>query len=490
MRFFLRRITSLSLATAAVMVATACAKPTFQPLYSSAPRLEAAPSFSPLQARQAPAAKRSELTISLQSEVPPKHDAYFNNPGARQRGEARPSVIISVPQEISDAARAGQSTPTATPQDGEAAARDPLFRTAGYYNAAEQEIETSLLRRGFNVLDRSKFEAKLRDMRDLHEDQRPGWWRYWEIRQAAGHDAMQEMLQKELREGRMTLDEFQTVSREVEKQSQLSAPGRRRTEDEMIDIAEVIRAAQLGEDRADYVLQINGVDFVDAAQTGTLAIDGYPATREFMNDHPGLTFGSLPNALPNRVTASWLQTEFSAKLIEVASGSIVWLGTHNLDSWAAERIEVRFFVEQTVSNAEAIERAIRTYNERGHQLAAQITQFDQQLEAAYQQASEPRKFEKAEELTSFTAEIKTRIANLESARTNGVQELQRHQSSRPAEYDQPWTFKYTVSGPRFEPDLLSMEERGQAAVQRLENHKRALVRKVTSDLIQTIIIVH
>ena len=44
---------------------------------------------------------------------------------------------------------------------------------------------------------------------------------------------------------------------EVDEISQIGLPGKNRKEDEMNDIAEVIRAAQTGADQAEFLLQIN-----------------------------------------------------------------------------------------------------------------------------------------------------------------------------------------------------------------------------------------
>lgn len=66
------------------------------------------------------------------------------------------------------------------------------------------------MRKGFNVLDRSKFEAKLRYLRDRTNSAKTYWYSNCD----------------------------------------------KRTEDELVDISEVIRAAQTGEDQADYLLQM------------------------------------------------------------------------------------------------------------------------------------------------------------------------------------------------------------------------------------------
>jgi len=134
-----------------------------------------------------------------------------------------------------------------------------LYSTSGYYNFVEEQIEKSLIKCGFNVIDRSKFEAKYSGNKRLKH------------------------------------------------------------------ISDVIRAAQEGEIRSDYVLQINvlkigivkkHINIIDNSEIYSLLIDD-PSLKEQI-----LEFQSIPI----------VSVQFNAKLIDVPTGQIVWLGNHTLSS--------------------------------------------------------------------------------------------------------------------------------------------------------------
>lgn len=51
-----------------------------------------------------------------------------------------------------------------------------------------------------------------------------------------------------------------------------------------------------------------------------------------MNDNGRLSFGRLPNSLPAQISANWLRSFLNAKLIEIKTGSIVCLVSHEIES--------------------------------------------------------------------------------------------------------------------------------------------------------------
>ncbi len=144
------------------------------------------------------------------------------------------------------------------------------IQNSSLFNDAELEIERELIRHGFLVLSRSKFEAKLRDLRG---------------RNPAASDAQQ-----------------------------------------LTDISEVIRAAQSGATRSDYVLHINNFEHDKAfpAQINLLANN---EIKSFFTAKPHLEGQFKPKQYLECVTNG---VELNAKLIHVKSGAIIWLGKHQV----------------------------------------------------------------------------------------------------------------------------------------------------------------
>jgi hypothetical protein len=178
------------------------------------------------------------------------------------------SVVISVPSNfLTEMMEKNAENLKDSKQLDRAKRSMDLYNTSGYFNYAEQQIEKELIRVGFTVLDRAKFEAKLRELR--------------------------------------------------------SPNGINRTE--MIDISEVIRAAQSGENRADYVLQINQLKL--NRESVSQEIRKSAPIQQFIDKYP-----EIANAVPDQYNFPEYAATFNAKLIEVATGRIVWVGGHTVTS--------------------------------------------------------------------------------------------------------------------------------------------------------------
>lgn len=482
----------------AALCLAACGKPTSQALFTAPPQLEESPEFRPLAMRQAPQPTRDQLVLSLEpGSTTPDERNVVNSPGARSsEPDARPSVIISVPAEATMAARRAAQLrqqgriPNAAADSALNESDMESFRTDGYYNQAEQQVETALLRRGFNVLDRAKFEAQLREMRDRADVQgNRCWGDICDVARTAGFDVAMTRLKKMLEDGEVTLEQYQSSVAEMERQSQRSAPGQRRVEDEMIDIAEVIRAVQLGEDQADYLLQINDVR-VEPSYDRQFNIGAFAETRAFLERNPGLTLGSAQGQLPSAIPAKWFRATFNAKLMDVRTGSIVWLGDHTLESRHAEPqgIEIRIDVERRVANADRVNASLRAYNERGERLADEVEQLRAEIQKTYEQGSAAREFETEEAMLRWQQQTRDEAAELERQYRDTRAALAEHAGNRPADFDAAWEFAYVVGEPQVSPNLTDVAAGDVAARERLEEHRSDLIRAVTSSLINTIVV--
>lgn len=259
------------------------------------------------------------------------------------------TIVINVPSGLFEE----QSKQNAKSQD---------FKTKDFFNEAEQQIEKVLIKKGFRVLSRSKFEAKLRTLRDetrcdiytfrcLHSQVAP------EIK------PILEALKEKFDKGEINAHEYsEEISRFREKHIIASA-GRKREEgdDELTDISEVIRAAESGNIQADYILQINTFDTETKIRVSKDLLH-YREVREFIGNHPEIR-AEFENG-PNIISCSIAGAEFNAKLIYVRTGEISWIGEHHLDEFSAgvQNILVEIGSRRALSNKMDIETFVRQQN--------------------------------------------------------------------------------------------------------------------------------
>jgi hypothetical protein len=454
-----------------------CGAKAVDPIYEQAPSLPRVPEIRLQNQLNVPYDEQLVLKISLFKESLPTKDNYVNSPGATKNKSERPSVIIAVPAESKGK----------TKQHQQEVDEESIFGTSGYYNEAEQYVEQDLLRKGFSVLDRSKFEAKLRDLRDKAEYSQRTWWDSQTERalENGEYEVVKTDLKNKFESGKITLTEYRNQIDAVNKYSQRALPGQKRDENEMNDIAEVIRAAQTGADQANYLLQINEVKMGKAGDRN-LSIQELPEVQEFINNNPGLSFGSLPYALPPQISANWWRSSLNAKLIEIKTGSIVWLGSHEIESWAAEEVDVTFNITKKVSNVKDVNGKIDSHNSQLKTKEYRLTQVQEELRRVYAKAITKRKYDSKDELEQSERELKNSIRSLESEQSTLLSDIERLQLNEPSFSSNPWKYSYKVQEPIIEPDLSSpknkLEER------KLQKHKAQLVKSVSSSLIDTIII--
>lgn len=459
-----------------------CSSKIFEPIYEHTPLPPSAPEVALVPERTPPAANREKLVISLKQESKPGEDEFFNNPGALkgENGKA-PTVILSVPEEP-------EGNKTASLNQSNQNFLDEVFKTVGYYNEAEQAIEVALLRKGFNVLDRSKFEAKLRNLRDRANSATYWWSNYNSLIEKKDYQALKDILANQLKEGKISDTEYMQRMEEIDEKSQLGWAGTKRSEDELIDIAEVIRVAEVGDNKADYILQINSVS-VSEAGNRPLEIRNRPEVDSFLANNPGIQFGASQNSLPYTVEARWLRVMFSAKLIDIKTGSIVWLGTHELESWVAEDIKILIDVQRSVNNQQDINNAIRKHNLAIQEKNEDWIKTQELLANAYEEASTKQKFDSKSQAVQYKTSLEQRIKSLEDDLNNKEKELSRLMEYKPSELEKDWTYSYVVSSPVILPDLLADGEKSIEGQQTLLKHRRELIKVVTQQLIDTISII-
>jgi len=297
-----------------------------------------------------------------------------------------------------------------------------------------QVIETALLRHGFAVLDQTGIERRIDALRD-----------------SLGAPPL--------------------------------APGR------TPDLSQVIRAVQSGERPADYLFLVERFS-VTPASDRALDIGGLPETRAHAEQNPGLRIGEGVGEIPDRVPTRWYRAEMSARLLDVGTGSIVWLGSHDVESPDAEPdgILVRIATERRVANVESINGAITDWNERTAELAREARDLREEIRAVYVEGSQSRTFESEEAALAWTRSTAADADRLERSYRDLIERLSELAASPPAEVALPWDMYYVVESPKLDPDFSSEGSGSAARGEQIEAHLERLVRAVATALVNTIVI--
>jgi hypothetical protein len=483
---------------------------TVPPLFAATPQTEALSQPPQISQRSPPEQKSFQIVIK----IPPTNSVVeagnsITRPGAIIKLGS--SVVISVPKDFA-ANLANSKQSDASPTSGNTSD----FKTDEYFNDLEQYIERGLITVGFQAKDRSKFEAKLRDLRESSKAARDN-----------AYDIALADLKKDLDTGKISSEEFPAkVKKLQEKLDPTGGVGKQKIE--MTDISEVIRAAQSGDVMADYVLQVNTLavqdftgkpiqldkrpevqavlnqnpglfireerstsydialaDLKKDLENGKVSRDGFVEKAKQLNDKLNPTGGdhSLPATLPQ----PWSQAIFNAKLIEVKTGSIDWSGEFSVESLAVleNGIKITIGVRRQTSNAKAITNAISEYNTLVRGAYQDAVNAKQALDAKYREVMQPVEYQvKAQD----GADIQNRrTSEVEAAKKIFAEQVAKYQAAieaKPPEANMDWTYNYDVDTAIPDPDILKPKNEEEKQWKR--NHDKALTRKVTSDLLQTI----
>ena len=264
------------------------------------------------------------------------------------------NAVLSVGANISPGSSIVIDVPTDFRAFGQNGSRVTDFSTRNYFNFAEQAIERQLIRNGFVVKDRSKFEAILRDLRS----------------QDAGNNfrsnfdpAIQPLLrdlEEDLERGEITDEEYASRVRELRNRFQIFQPSGQRSENEMVDTSEVIRAASASEIKAGYILQISGFE-TQSIREESIYLLSDPQFRGFLDRYPEAR-QEFSREEKSYFSCDVLQASLDAKLIEVETGNVAWIGSHTVTeldtagNTANITLEVRY--ERRCSNCELIRQQV------------------------------------------------------------------------------------------------------------------------------------
>jgi len=391
------------------------------------------PNVPLLSARPVPAPAQDQAVITLKQEIPPVDPDQIATRGAIK---ANPSVVIHVPPDRVSVATTGPRAATDV-------------RTSAQYNRAEVEIAKSLIKAGFRVLDRAKFEAKVRDLREkklnaLVESAR------------AARTLAEASAKKEREAGKLTEAEYELRMARIIKDQPLVPD--RPPKLLVSDMVELLRACENGPVTADYIFQIDSFDIGESGER-TVRIDTRPEVVEFLQRNPGIE-------IPESVTQPFWEARIAAKLIDVATGEIVWIGAYQAESLAAIKGGFRISLEctRTVVNGAEVTAAIADHNKR-------ISAATAECNAARQAF-----------IRGWEAGEHDRIAELENAFNESANRLEQLQTPPPAA-TAPWKYEYDLKT-EIDPDL-SKQSTPREQARKLE-HDLDLLTLVARTLIATI----
>ena len=509
-----------------VLLFAGCAtQKTVPPLFTAMPQKDAPSQPRFLDVPTPPETKPFQIVIKI-----PKKDSAVapENSIMRQGAIIKPgsSVVISVPKDFAaNLAKSNQSDTPSSRGDASPTSGNPTdFKTDEYFNVLEQYIERGLIAVGFQAKDRSKFEAKLRDLRDSSKA----------VRDNSYAIALAD-LKKDLENGKVSRDEFAEKAKQLQNKLDPTGGAGEKGRQEMADISEVIRAAQAGDIMADYVLQVNHLGIDDFKGT-PIQLHKRTEVQAVRNQNPGLLIDEESNALrdngyaialadlkkdlengkvsrdefaekakqlqdkldptggvglrhslPATIPRPWAQAIFNAKLIEVKTGSIDWIGEFSVESLTVLEDGITITIEgrRNTSNGKAIVGAISEYNTLVRAAYQAAVNAKQQLDEKYRGVMQPVTYEGDAQIG---AEIQNkRKSEVEEAEKKFAQRAAEYRATierKPPEATMDWTYKYDVDRPTVDPDILQTKTEEER--QRRRIHDKALGLKVTRDLLQTI----
>jgi hypothetical protein len=230
-------------------------------------------------------------------------------------------------------------------------------------------------------------------------------------------------------------------------------------------LPELLLAARDGDVTADYVLQINQLEPLEG-ETQWIAPLERREVQSFAANHRGLAeSGALA---PFEIDV--VEAVFNAKLIEVATGEVAWVGSHSVDSLdiLPRGLEVTLTVNPEVVNASGLSEAAERHNVR--------------VKGLWERASAIRG-----RLDDKTARLggsarRTLIADYERAISQYTEAL----ASAPAVDESQAQYDYDKAKVTMEPDLRGFFGGSGPSEEALEAHRLDLLRLATTELIGVI----
>jgi len=391
----------------------------------------------------------------------PTMDSYVNARGSLIDLAKLPTVVIALPVEMNK----GNNVENELDASGE-------FKTEGYINQSEVTVEKELIRFGFNVIDRSKFEAKLRTSREKNQKLTTGDNLY---------EAKVNLLKKQLNAKKITNKEY------INKLTALNdiSSSRRRGNKELVDMSELIRAAQSSGVQADYILQLNKIEEYKGYVT-SLPLKGDRDLEDYILQNPDISYGNGANKIPFSFDTKVFRVVFSAKLFNVKTGKVIWSGSHELNSLDIEDITVDFDIVKRDASTKIINKDRVKFNNRAEEVYTETQQIQKTLQALYKKASKVREYEDKEIQSYSENQLKNDIKKYEKAlRENNelLKKFHRYAKNNSEEIK----FEYLVSDLYIKPNLNTLDKDIKLSDKKIiEKHRERLLAETIRSLFHTI----
>jgi len=297
----------------------------------------------------------------------------FQKSGRVPRGS---SMVINLPTEPRDEPESGNK-----------------FATKNHHNSYEDQVERQLMANGLNVKDRSRFEAIVRDLRDTYVGCQS---RYGVVTSGRVEDICFDIGNFDIEipgaltrlpgiQDQIPIEDYMAymaymedyiegighlIPRLLRIRAESGLEYRRRTglalqfgtpreNDEIADLPDLLRAATVYPG-ADFILIVNELS-VESGQESVVPLRQSPELRAFADAHPAVA-EQLLHPSGGHLSCGAMEVLVEAKLIDVASGAIVWTGRHTATSLDDVPIEVEVTHVRAVSNYDEIVAFVESQN--------------------------------------------------------------------------------------------------------------------------------
>ena len=257
--------------------------------------------------------------------------------------------------------KGGQRANTTKRDSSDAGAINTIDTTA-FVSDTERHLEKQLITKGFRVINRARLEAKLREMRDSRDDCKRNWYESADCLNRLPEEArnLMDFYKDNHKKGKISDLDFMTKTEELRNKYEVGSAGKKREQNEMTDVSEVIRAAKDGEIGADYIMLINGFTFEPAIQQ--VNFTDFDQIREIQNKNPQIE--SWLNRY-SHAQCHYNSIKLNASLVHVKTGEVIWIGEHQVHEGmlnTAPPLEMIFDYKPAISNETEINDFIAAAN--------------------------------------------------------------------------------------------------------------------------------
>ena len=246
-----------------------------------------------------------------------------------------------------------------------------------------------------------------------------------------------------------------------------SEGGAGRDKDEMSDTAEVLRAALLGdkdEVKPDYLLQMRLT--IPTTFPRPLSLKDRPELAAFFKANPDFSDiqqydpsvkgseAKVHSAFPIRIQTPWHYAESESKLIDIKTGSVLWIGSIRSQSYHIEKFTIAYAITRVIDKAwgDNVTKAVSEHNAELDRLEKEARKAEVKLKATYQRFQNTVQLD-SEQVAGYEALRQREINEAQRAYSAACNALTNHQSAPPAKATERPRFLYVVSDPLITPDL-------------------------------------